>query len=100
MTKILTINPWTGKSIDDVVHALKSGVCRIDKFLVVVELCEDGRERNIGCIVNESTDEVINPVDEVLSREVKPDGRISGLGKHVGKTVKVVVPDQGGEVAT
>lgn len=36
----------------------------------------------------------IDPVDEVLSREVKPDGRISGLGKHVGKTVKVVVIDE------
>ena len=36
----------------------------------------------------------IDPVDEVLSREVKPDGRIGGLRKHVGKTVKVVVIDE------
>ena len=33
----------------------------------------------------------IENVLEVLDREIKHDGRISGLGKHAGKHVKVVV---------
>lgn len=99
MTKKLIIEPWSGKSVDEVACALKKGTCRVDKFLAVCELCEDGHERNIGAVMCETQDDNATPVPDItISVKTTVDNESYNLA--LGRIAELRASVDGGGIKT